>query len=116
MTVRNEPRAQAEHPGSTPRGYDAAGRYGVTGSASLQARALERDYGLREISAWPIATLHVHCIMFQLPAATARATMIALLGNDRRVESVQPLNEFTTQSVPESPARRPRGGAGASAL
>src|ERR1700722_18292901 len=55
VTVRNEPRSDAEHPGSTPRGYDAAGRYGVTGGASLQVKALERDYGLREISAWPIA-------------------------------------------------------------
>jgi subtilisin family serine protease len=102
VTLRNEPSSQAEHPGATPRGYDAAGRYGVTGSASLQAKALEHDYGLREISSWPIATLHVHCIMFQLPGATARATMIAQLANDRRVESVQPLNEFTTQSPPET--------------
>jgi subtilisin family serine protease len=102
VTLRNQPLSQAEHPGSTPRGYDAAGRYGVTGSASLQAKALERDYGLREISAWPIATLHVHCIMFELPGATARPTMIAQLASDRRVESVQPLNEFTTQSEPDT--------------
>jgi subtilisin family serine protease len=102
VTLRNQPLSQAQRPGSTPRGYDAAGRYGVTGSASLQAKALERDYGLREISAWPIATLHLHCIMFQLPGAAARPTMIAQLANDRRVESVQPLNEFTTQSVPET--------------
>ena len=101
VTLRNEPRAQAEHPGSTPRGYDAAGRYGLTGSANRQARALERDYGLRQVSAWPIATLHVHCIMFQLPGASSRGTVMAQLGSDRRVESVQPLNEFTTQSVPE---------------
>ena len=72
VTLRNESHAQAEHPGSTPRGYDAAGHYGVTGSANRQARALERDYGLREVSAWPIATLHVHCIMFQLPGAKSR--------------------------------------------
>ena len=102
VTLRNDARAQAEHPGSTPRGYDAAGRYGVTASASQQAKALERDYGLREISAWPIATLHVHCIMFQLPGATARGTMIAQLANDRRVESVQPLNEFTTETDGET--------------
>jgi hypothetical protein len=101
VTLRNEPRVQAEHPGSTPRGYDAAGHYGLTGSASSQARALERDYGLREVSAWPIATLHVHCIMFRLPGANSRATLMAQLGSDRRVESVQPLNEFTTQSAPE---------------
>jgi Subtilase family len=105
VTLRNDPRAQAEHPGSTPRGYDAVGRYGVTAAASIQARSLERDYGLREISAWPIATLHVHCVMFQLPPATPRAVMIAHLAADRRVESVQPLNEFTTESSPESLAR-----------
>ena len=102
VTLRNEPRAQAEHPGSTPRGYDAAGRYGVTGSAGLQARALEHEYGLREISAWPIATLHLHCIMFRLPGATTRQGMIARLATDRRVESVQPLNEFTTETDPEA--------------
>jgi subtilisin family serine protease len=102
VTVRNEPQAQAEHPGSTPRGYDAAGRYGVTGNASLQTRALERQYGLREISAWPIATLHVHCVMFELPGTATRAAMIKLLATDGRVESVQPLNEFTTQSMPEA--------------
>ncbi|MGC1460205.1 MAG: S8 family serine peptidase [Steroidobacteraceae bacterium] len=102
VTLRNEPHAAAEHPGSTPRGYDAAGRYGVTAGASLQARALERQYGLRAISAWPIATLHVHCVMFELPGAATRAAVITSLATDRRVESVQPLNEFTTLSAPES--------------
>ncbi len=102
VTLRNESSAQAVHPGSTPRGYDAAGRYGVTATARQQTRALEREFGLREVSAWPIATLHVHCIMFQLPDAMARAAMISLLATDRRVESVQPLNVFTTESTPES--------------
>jgi hypothetical protein len=110
VTLRNEPRAQAEHPGSTPRGYDAAGHYGVTGSARSQARALERDYGLHEVSAWPIATLHVHCVMFQLPGANSRAVLMSRLGNDRRVESVQPLNEFTTESEPEGLEARAAGG------
>jgi len=111
VTLRNESRVLPEHPGSTPRGYDSAGRYGVTGSASAAARALEHDYGLREVSAWPIATLHVHCIMFRLPGATVRATLIAQLGNDRRVESVQPLNEFTTESEPEAAVAKSDAGA-----
>ncbi len=104
VTLRNQAHAAAEHAGSTPRGYDAAGRYGLTASASMQTRALERQYGLREISAWPIATLHVHCVMFELPGAATRAAMITSLAADRRVESVQPLNEFTTQSAPEAAA------------
>ena len=102
VTLRNEPGAQAQHPGSTPRGYDAAGHYGVTATARMQTRALEREFGLREVSAWPIAALHVHCIMFELPGTTTRAAMISQLAGDRRVESVQPLNVFTTESEPES--------------
>ncbi len=110
VTLRNDPRAQAEHPGSTPRGYDAAGRYGVTSYASGEARALERKYDLREVSAWPIATLHVHCIMFALPTAVSRATVMAQLSRDRRVESVQPLNEFSTETEPEIPGAMARVG------
>jgi hypothetical protein len=98
VTVRNEAHAYAEHPGSTPRGYDAVERYQVTGGASRRLHALEHDYGLREIAAWPIASLHLHCIMFELPPAMARDRMIAQLARDGRVESVQPLNEFATQS------------------
>jgi subtilisin family serine protease len=41
--------------------------------------------------------------MFRLPGTTSRATLLARLGNDRRVESVQPLNQFTTESVPQGP-------------
>ena len=103
VTLRNEPSAQSEHPGSTARGYDAAGHYGVTAAARMQARALEREFGLHEVSSWPIAALHVHCIMFQLPGTGTRAAIMSLLAADRRVESVQPLNEFTTESDPELP-------------
>jgi len=102
VTLRNEWHAEAEHPGSTLRGYDAAGRYGVTASARQQAQALEHQYGLRQISAWPIATLHVHCVMYELPGAALRTAMITRLESDRRVESVQPLNQFATQSAPEA--------------
>lgn len=99
VTVRNEPRPYAARPGSTPRGYDSASAYGVSSRAGDTVRSLERAYGLQQVSAWPIATLHVHCIVFRVPAATARASLIAALSRDPRVESAQELNEFTTQSA-----------------
>ncbi|MGH8220139.1 MAG: S8 family peptidase [Steroidobacteraceae bacterium] len=101
ITVRNDPRPQAQRAGSTPRGYDEAGSYGITAAASRSVRALERTYGLHEVSAWPIATLRVHCIVFRLPAASERTALIAQLSHDPRVESAQPLNEFTTETVPD---------------
>jgi subtilisin family serine protease len=97
VTVRNVPRALATEAGSIPRGYDAAGMYGVTNAASEAVHGLERDYGLREVSAWPITTLRVHCIVFRVPAPSTPATVMAHLMHDSRVESVQLLNEFATQ-------------------
>jgi subtilisin family serine protease len=99
ITVRNQPAPAVPTPGSTPRGYGAAGVYGVSARTRAVTHALERDYRLREISAWPIESLRVNCIVARLPAMTSRAALIARLARDARVESVQPLNQFTTETA-----------------
>jgi subtilisin family serine protease len=98
ITVRNEPQPAVVTPGSTPRGYGAAGVYGVSASARATTAALERDYRLREVSAWPIASLQVNCIVARVPEPTPRSTLISRLQRDSRVESVEPLGEFTTET------------------
>ena len=98
ITVRNQPESAVPTPGSTPRGYGGTGVYQVSASARATAHSLERDYRLREVSAWPIESLRVHCIVVRLPDLTPRAPLIARLERDSRVESVQPLNEFTTET------------------
>ena len=98
ITVRNDAEPAVATPGSTPRGYGGAGVYYVSADARATAHSLERDYRLREVSAWPIQSLQVHCIVVRLPDLTPRATLIAQLARDSRVESVQPLNEFTTEA------------------
>ena len=98
LTVRNEPQPVVATPGSTPRGYAAADAYEVSASARAVAHSLERDYRLREVSAWPIATLRVNCIVMRLPDLAPRSALIAQLARDSRVESVEPLNQFTTEA------------------
>jgi subtilisin family serine protease len=98
ITVRNEPGPVVATPGSTPRGYGGVSAYQVSTSARATANSLERDYRLREVSAWPIESLRVNCIVVRLPDLTPRAALITQLSHDSRVESVQPLNEFTTET------------------
>jgi hypothetical protein len=105
ITVRNEPQAALATPGSTPRGYAGAGLYRVSASAQATTHALERDYKLHEVSAWPIESLRVNCIVARVPDPSARDTFIARLERDSRVESVQPLNQFKTEGAPA--ARNP---------
>lgn len=97
VTVRNEPRPLATRAGATLRGYDSAGLYGVTSAARAAVHELTRDYGLREVSAWPIEALRVHCIVFRMPENSVPVQMIARLAHDPRVDSAQPLNQFTTE-------------------
>ncbi len=98
ITVRNEPAPAVMTPGSTPRGYGAAGVYGVSTRARAVTHSLERAYRLRPVSAWPIESLRVNCIVMRLPAGTVRSTLMARLARDSRIESVEPLNQFTTEA------------------
>ena len=102
MTVRNDPRPLATRAGATARGYDSAGVYGVTSAARTAERGLARDYDLHEVSAWPIAVLRVDCIVFRVPENTPPVQMIARLERDPRVDSAQPLNQFTMQTAETS--------------
>jgi hypothetical protein len=98
ITVRNDPQRVVVTPGSTPRGYGVTGVYGVSVTARAMTHAIEHDYRLREVSAWPIQSLRVHCIVVRLPDLEPRSALIAQLRRDSRVESVQPLNQFTTET------------------
>ena len=97
--VDNEETTPAGHAGSSPKGYDGLTVYGPTSRAAQLLHGVERDYGLREVSAWPIAPLHMHCAVLELAADASPSAVIAALSQDRRVRIAQPLQTFTTQSV-----------------
>ena len=98
VTVRN-PVAGPARAASTSRGYDAAGPYIAGGTAHRVSRALAADYGLEEVSRWPIALLDVHCLVYGVPPTGDPGQLAAALKRDRRVESVQPLQGFATEST-----------------
>jgi subtilisin family serine protease len=98
ITIRNPIEPASLQAASTPRGYGGLGRYMAGGTALAAAHALEREYGLQEVSSWPIALLDVHCLVYGLPANAEREQLMARLARDPRVESVQPLQGFATAS------------------
>jgi hypothetical protein len=98
VAVENSPAAYVAHAGSTPRGYDAVADYGPTSRARQAMRAVEREYGLREVNAWPIEPLHVHCAVLEIPSGTDRAALLAALSKDRRIKLTQPLQTFATRT------------------
>ncbi len=96
--VNNEPSAYLANAGSTPHGYDSIAAYGPTSRAQALMRSLEKDYGLREISNWPIEPLHMHCAVLQIPDGADRAALLATISADPRIKLAQPLQTFATRS------------------
>jgi len=98
VAVDNTPAAYVAHAGGTPRGYDAVADYGPTARARQSLRAVEKEYGLREVNAWPIEPLHIHCAVLEIPSGTDRNRLLTALSKDRRVKLTQPLQTFATRT------------------
>ncbi len=96
--VNNDPAALMARAGSTPRGYNAIARYGPTSSAIKTLRSLEADFGLREVSAWPIEPLHMHCAVLELADGVDRPSMLTRLSADPRIKLAQPMQTFSTRT------------------
>ena len=98
VAVDNVPAAYVAHAGGTPRGYDAVADYGATALARETLRAVEHEYGLREVNAWPIGPLQIDCAVLEIPSGADRGQLLATLAKDRRVKLTQPLQTFATRT------------------
>jgi subtilisin family serine protease len=96
--VATEPPGPSSRAGTTPRGYDVIGGYDASPGAHRQMRSVEADYGLREVTAWPIQPLRMHCAVLEIPDGADRAAVLAALSRDQRIKLAQPLQSFETRS------------------
>lgn len=96
--VVNDPAAFLASAGSTPRGYDDIAPYGPTSRARTLMRALEREYGLREVNEWPIQPLHMHCAVLRIPDGADRTTLLTRMSADPRIKLAQPFQTFSTRT------------------
>ncbi len=96
VTLEQEPSWRLPRAGTSARGY--GGEYRTSARTRRVAAALARDYGLREVTSWPIAALGVHCVVFEVGGESSTEEMLGRLERDERVESAQPMQVFSTQS------------------
>ncbi|HKQ15523.1 MAG TPA: S8 family serine peptidase [Steroidobacteraceae bacterium] len=96
VTLRNDGAPSIPRAGSTVRGYEPPPAYSLAPATRASAQAVASTYGLREIAAWPIGLLGIHCIVYELPVGADRNTALDRLRHDSRVESAQPYQAFST--------------------
>lgn len=86
------------HAGSNLLGYAASKHYAASQHAVSTMDALAREYGLREVAAWPIKPLGLYCAVLEPPPGVSRDKLIATLAQDARVQLAQSLQNFTVYS------------------
>jgi hypothetical protein len=96
VTLRNDAAPSIPRAGSTVRGYEPPPAYSLAPATRASAKAVATAHGLREVAAWPIGLLGIHCIVYQLPPGADRDAAIERLRRDSRVESAQPYQSFST--------------------
>src|SRR5690348_4116921 len=66
VTFANKPRQSPAPAGSTGRHYTGDG-YLLAQSAHAEAKRVAAKYSLREVANWPIRSLAIHCVVYEIP-------------------------------------------------
>jgi subtilisin family serine protease len=106
VTFANEPRQAPGPAGGTGRRYSGDG-YQLSQSAHSQAKHVASKYSLREVANWPIRSLAIHCVVYEIPDARSVQSVVEALSKDSNVALAEPLSEFHTLSDTKPPAAVP---------
>jgi subtilisin family serine protease len=61
---------------------------------------LSRTYGLKRVADWPLGSLDIRCLVFEVSDPARRGATIAALARERYVESAQEVSAFFPSSEP----------------
>ncbi|MEM8683750.1 MAG: S8 family serine peptidase [Pseudomonadota bacterium] len=103
VIVMTDSRPERRRGWSSGVGYTGTYSYADDPELKRLARRLARDFPVTVTRQWPIRSLSVHCVVVRIDR-DAEATLAALR-SDKRVEWVQPLNEFQGLSQQQDPYR-----------
>jgi subtilisin family serine protease len=98
LTIR-QPEAFAIGLTGTPNQRYVQRRYGPTPSVERILTQLAREHHLSRVDGWPIQSLEVYCEVLAVPDDRPLDDVIAALAADPRVDLVQPMNIFSTQTT-----------------
>ncbi len=75
-------------------GYRQRSSYGNSTWSKRVAEALADDYGLHQVTQWPINSLGIHCVVYEIPVNQSMEQILKRLEKDKRIEAVQTMKAF----------------------
>lgn len=107
LAVANPVEPPATHAGSSLIGYAPPANYGAGQRAAAMLDDLKRQYGLRELTGWPIKALGLYCVVLEPPPGASRDELLKALAADERVRLAQPLQDYAVYADTTPPATPP---------
>jgi subtilisin family serine protease len=98
VTVRQSTQLAAGLTGSPSTRY-LQRRYGPAPTVDRVLTQIAHDHGLKRVNGWEIGSLGVYCEVLNVPADRDVDAVIAAIAADARVDIVQRMNVFETQST-----------------
>ncbi len=87
--------ARPLHSAGTNSGpYVGPSAYMVSERTRREVARLSKQYDLRGVEDWPIRSLGIHCVVFEVAPGRSIQEMIDRLARDPRIDSVQLMNTF----------------------
>src|SRR5512144_2966615 len=83
-----------------PADYRRRGTYLSSTWNHRIAASLAEEYRLQQVAEWPITTLALHCVVYEVPPDQSVEHVIESLRRDQRVESVQRMHQFRVLNTP----------------
>lgn len=103
VVVMTDTRPERRRGWSSGVGYSGTYNYAEDPELKRLARRLAKDFPVTVTRQWPIRALSVHCVVIRIDRDADKT--LSALRNDKRVEWVQPLNEFRGLSRQQDPYR-----------
>lgn len=94
-----------ELPGNVLDSYRIRGQYSNSGWSERIARELADRHHLQFIAQWPVTTLGVSCVVYEVPEQLQLQQVMADLQKDRQVSLVQQMHSFQVLGNKQSSSR-----------
>ena len=85
--------------GDPTAAYTRRRGYGPAPEIDRLLDSIASDYGLRRVDGWLITSLGIYCEVYELAPEHDPAELMARVGQDTRIDSVQAMNVFETEGV-----------------
>jgi subtilisin family serine protease len=113
VTFHQDPAETHLAAGGSRRTY-YAGDWQISPRVQGQIESLSKHYGLHRVDSWPIKSLRLQCVLFQIREGDDLDTLLREIAAEPDVDAVQPLNEFEGLTTASSATQLDPGGQAAS--